>query len=186
MMDVEMRMPELATVDATVPLVRWLVEVGRPVRRGDPLVEVETDKSILVVESAVTGTLLAIAVPAGSEVAPGQVIATFDAEGRGEGVPAAGSEAAPVLEASDGPIAGAAGVASGMADLAATGRAGVAAGATGERRSFFSRNRSARAGVRPASAPAAVDAAAYPREFLMDLYRRMVLIREFEEGVKFL
>jgi len=29
-------------------------------------------------------------------------------------------------------------------------------------------------------------AARYDREFLMDLYRRMVLIREFEEGVKFL
>ena len=46
-------------------MVKWLVEVGQPVRRGEPLLEVETDKSILVVESAVTGTLQAIAVAAG-------------------------------------------------------------------------------------------------------------------------
>src|SRR4028119_1862521 len=30
------------------------------------------------------------------------------------------------------------------------------------------------------------DPAAYERGFLLDLYRRLVLIREFEEGVKFL
>src|SRR5438270_7860873 len=89
-MDVQMRMPDLATVDATVTLVRWLVEVGQPVRRGEPLVEVETDKSILMVESAVTGTLSTIAVAAGAEVATGQVIATFAvAEGHGQGGPAA-------------------------------------------------------------------------------------------------
>ena len=57
MMDVVMRMPDLSTVDDTVKLVRWLAEVGKEIRRGDPLLEVETDKSILVVESAVTGTL---------------------------------------------------------------------------------------------------------------------------------
>ena len=61
-MEVVMRMPDLATVDDTVTLVKWLVEVGQPVRRGEPLLEVETDKAILVVESAVAGTLQAIAV----------------------------------------------------------------------------------------------------------------------------
>src|ERR1700677_4892104 len=79
MMDVVMRMPDLSTVDETVTLIRWLAEVGQVIRRGDPLLEVETDKAILVVESAVAGMLQSIAVPAGSEVATGQPIATFDA-----------------------------------------------------------------------------------------------------------
>src|SRR5262245_41012590 len=105
-MDVPMRMPDLATVDATVTLVRWLVEVGQAVRRGEPLLEVETDKSIFVVESTVSGTLRAIAAPAGGEVAAGQVIATIDAEGVPEGGPAADSGLAPVADDSGGPLAG--------------------------------------------------------------------------------
>ena len=47
--------------------------------------------------------------------------------------------------------------------------------------SFFDRNRQARAESPPVGATAE-----YSREFLLNLYRRMVLIREFEEGVKFL
>src|ERR1700761_5853909 len=108
-MDVVMRMPDVATVDDTVTLVRWLVEVGQPVRRGEPLLEVETDKAILVVESAITGTLHATSAAAGTEVATGQAIATFAVEGD----LAAGPIAPPVAVPDDpgGPIAGAAGVA---------------------------------------------------------------------------
>ncbi len=64
-MEIAMRMPDLGTVDDTIKVVKWLVEVGQPIRRGQPVVEVETDKSILEVESTVTGTLQAIEVPAG-------------------------------------------------------------------------------------------------------------------------
>src|SRR6202034_3962885 len=53
------------------------------------------------------------------------------------------------------------------------------------RRSFFARNRESRAPA-AATGPVAVDPSSYDRSFLMDLYRRMVLIREFEDGVKFL
>ena len=56
-MDVVMRMPDLSTVDETVKLIA-LAGRGRPGRPAwDPLLEVETDKAILVVESAVAGTL---------------------------------------------------------------------------------------------------------------------------------
>ena len=68
------RSPELA-LD---PLIcAEALEVGQPVRRGEPLLEVETDKAILVVESAITGTLRATSVEAGAEVATGEAIATF-------------------------------------------------------------------------------------------------------------
>ena len=52
-MDFLMRMPDLATVDATVTVVAWLKEPGEQVKRGEPLLEVETDKAILPVESPV-------------------------------------------------------------------------------------------------------------------------------------
>ena len=182
-MDVVMRMPDVATVDDTVKLLRWLAEVGQPILRGEPLLEVETDKAILVIESSVSGTLHAIAVDAGTEVATGQVIATFDvAEGAAAGSPSAPA-ARPVPPSDDavGPVAGAAGVASGTADLAAAERS--TGNGDGGRRSFFARNREARA----ASAPTLeVNPRSYDRAFLLDLYHRMVLIREFEDGVKFL
>ena len=183
-MDVVMRMPDVATVDDTVTLLRWLVEVGQPIRRGEPLLEVETDKAILVVESAISGTLHSTAVDAGAEVATGQVIATFAvAEGVAAGspsVPAASSAPSPPDAVE--PLAGAAGVSSGIADLAVPERS--PGGGDGGRRSFFARNREARAQTGPT--PREVAPRSHEPAFLMDLYRRMVLIREFEDGVKFL
>ncbi|HZW33258.1 MAG TPA: thiamine pyrophosphate-dependent enzyme [Isosphaeraceae bacterium] len=185
-MDVPMRMPDLATVDATMTLVRWLVEVGQAVRRGEPLLEVETDKAIVVVESVASGTLRAIAAPAGAEVAAGQVIATIDAEGvPTEAKPETDAGTAPVVDQSGGPFAGAAGITTGVAELATPGPPTAVATTGGGRGSFFARNRQARAGAQPASATPR-DASDYDPGFLKDLYRRMVLIREFEEGVKFL
>ena len=80
-MDVEIRMPDLATTGGAVKVLRWLVEVGGAVGRGEPLLEVETDKATVVVESVATGTLKAQAVRPDEEVEAGQVIATMDAEG---------------------------------------------------------------------------------------------------------
>lgn len=49
-------------------IVRWLRQEGEQVRQGDPLVEVETDKVNMEVESPATGIL------AGIRGAPGDVI----------------------------------------------------------------------------------------------------------------
>jgi pyruvate/2-oxoglutarate dehydrogenase complex dihydrolipoamide acyltransferase (E2) component len=79
-MDAEMRMPDLSTVTETVKVVRWLVDVGSPVRRGDHLLEVETDKAVMIVESTVSGTLKATAAECGEQVPAGKVIASFDVD----------------------------------------------------------------------------------------------------------
>ena len=81
-MDFLMRMPDLATVDATVTVVAWLKEPGEQVKRGEPLLEVETDKAILPVESPVLGVLCEITAPSGSEVETGQVIARLTVDER--------------------------------------------------------------------------------------------------------
>ena len=114
--------------------MKWLAEVGQPIRRGQPLVEVETDKSILVLESAVTGTLQAINVSAGGEVAAGQVIATFAVDGR---TAARAGRAWRRRESADG-------------KSSAVGAASLRRNARDPRRvprdvSFFERNRQARA-----------------------------------------
>ena len=62
-MNVVMRMPALGAVDDMVKVLKWLVEVGQMIERGQPLLEVETDKSIMELESAVTGMLQSIHIP---------------------------------------------------------------------------------------------------------------------------
>ncbi len=51
------RMPDLATTGSPIKVLRWLVDVGQSVRRGEPLLEVETDKAVMQVESVVGGRL---------------------------------------------------------------------------------------------------------------------------------
>ena len=71
-------MPDLATNEGTeLGVSRWLIEPGESVKRGQPLLEVETDKAVQEVESIATGTLKMIHVPAGQKVPVGAVIATI-------------------------------------------------------------------------------------------------------------
>jgi pyruvate dehydrogenase E2 component (dihydrolipoamide acetyltransferase) len=76
----EMKMPDLATNDADIRIVRWLIEPGQPIERGRPLLEVETDKAAMEVESAVSGILHEVRTPAGEAVAVGTVIAVLEVE----------------------------------------------------------------------------------------------------------
>ena len=75
---VNMKMPDLATNDGVdLGVTRWMVEVGQKVVRGQPLLEVETDKAVQEVECIVNGVLQSILVPAGSKVPVGTIIATI-------------------------------------------------------------------------------------------------------------
>lgn len=78
-MKVKMKMPDLATSASTVTVLRWLVKVGQPIRRGQPLLEIETDKATMV-ESFSTGSLSAVHVAPGEEVEIGVLIATIEVQ----------------------------------------------------------------------------------------------------------
>lgn len=80
------RMPALGQTTDELRIVAWLKGEGELVERGEPLLEVETDKATLQVEAAVSGTLLAIATGVDQTVAAGSVIAYIGAPG--EEVPA--------------------------------------------------------------------------------------------------
>jgi TPP-dependent pyruvate/acetoin dehydrogenase alpha subunit len=181
-MDVTMRMPALGTVDDTIKVVRWLVQVGQSIQRGQPLVEVETDKSIMELESTVTGRLQSQNVPAGGEAAPGQIIATFamlsDPQPEPEGQVDKAVPEQWAVEPARGVVTIARAGAVPVSKPQAQPRAAVR---NPDRVSFFQRNRQARA-----QPPRPGEEHEYTREFLRDLYERMVMIREFEEGVKFL
>jgi pyruvate/2-oxoglutarate dehydrogenase complex dihydrolipoamide acyltransferase (E2) component len=63
----------LTMEDAT--LSSWLKRVGDRVEEGDPIAELETDKTNNELESAFSGTVVELLVDEGAEVVPGQVIA---------------------------------------------------------------------------------------------------------------
>ena len=67
-----MKMPDLATTGSPMKVIRWLVDPGQPSGRGDPLLEVETDKAVLQVESVLSGRLSSVSAGEGDEVEAGE------------------------------------------------------------------------------------------------------------------
>lgn len=77
-MDVNMKMPDLATNEGVeLGITRWLANVGDAVKRGQALLEIETDKAVQEVECIANGTLTTIHVQSGQKVPVGTVIATI-------------------------------------------------------------------------------------------------------------
>ena len=73
---VELRLPELAEGMAAATLFAWLKKPGDPVAAGEPIAEVETDKTTVELEAPADGVLADIRVAAGTEpVAVGTVLA---------------------------------------------------------------------------------------------------------------
>jgi len=75
---VNLKMPDLATNEGVeLGITRWIAQAGEKVVRGQPLLEVETDKAVQEVECIANGVLQSILVPAGSKVSVGTIIATI-------------------------------------------------------------------------------------------------------------
>ncbi len=74
-------MPALGMSQDTGRLLTWLKSEGDTVEKGEPLMEVETDKTTVEVESPASGTLGGISAAVGDDVPVGDVIAYILAEG---------------------------------------------------------------------------------------------------------
>jgi len=79
-MELVMKMPDLSTTDSAIKLVRWLVQPGQSVQRGQSLCEIETDKAASEVESIATGVLKEFRAQPGDLVVVGQELAIFETE----------------------------------------------------------------------------------------------------------
>ena len=74
----EVRLPEMAESMAVATVTAWLRQPGQMVRTGEPIAEIETDKTTVELESPADGTLDAIHIVAGTEDVPvGTVLATL-------------------------------------------------------------------------------------------------------------
>ena len=75
-MPTEVFIPKMTDHMETALLNRWLVQPGERVERGQPILEVETDKaSAEVHEAPASGILVGIRAEQGTEVPVGEVIA---------------------------------------------------------------------------------------------------------------
>ena len=88
-------MPQMGFDMTEGTIANWLKNEGDPVLKGDPIAEIETDKTTIQIEAFASGVLAKIVVPAGGKVPVGATIGIIAAAG--EAVAAGGS--APVAAA---------------------------------------------------------------------------------------
>ena len=70
--------PKVGLVMEEVKVIRWLKNVGDQVVAGEPLLEVETEKSVVEIEAAATGRLAQILVEVDSPAAVGDQVAWIE------------------------------------------------------------------------------------------------------------
>jgi pyruvate/2-oxoglutarate dehydrogenase complex dihydrolipoamide acyltransferase (E2) component len=68
-------MPALELAQETGKVLRWIKAPGDTVRKGEPIVEIETDKVTVEVESPASGVLSGITAQEGDVIPVGQTIA---------------------------------------------------------------------------------------------------------------
>jgi pyruvate dehydrogenase E2 component (dihydrolipoamide acetyltransferase) len=74
-MAISVVMPALEMAQETGKLVSWLKKEGEPVRKGDMLLEVETDKAVVEIEAQSDGILGGVTARTGDVIPVGQTIA---------------------------------------------------------------------------------------------------------------
>jgi len=123
-MAISVVMPALEMAQETGKLVTWLKKAGEPVRKGEMLLEVETDKAVVEVEAAGDGILAGVTAKPGDVIPVGHTIAWLVQPG--EAPPAGGQPGAPTARRTDAaPAAAAAPEPAGRASAGAVGAARI-------------------------------------------------------------
>jgi pyruvate dehydrogenase E2 component (dihydrolipoamide acetyltransferase) len=90
-MATDVTMPRLSDSMEEGTVLKWLVEEGDEVKRGEPLVEIETDKANMTYDADTDGVLVEVVAQEGDTLAIGEVIARIGDPGevKGDGRPSA-------------------------------------------------------------------------------------------------
>jgi pyruvate dehydrogenase E2 component (dihydrolipoamide acetyltransferase) len=106
----DVTMPRLSDSMEEGTVLKWLVEEGAEVSRGEPLVEIETDKANMTYDADTDGVLVEIVAQEGDTLAIGEVIARIgdasEAKSDGGGEESGGEEAEGGTEEGDEPAEG--------------------------------------------------------------------------------
>ena len=96
---IEVRMAELADSMTSATLTAWLKHPGDRVTAGEPIAEVETDKTTVEIEAPADGVLADVRVAAGTrDVAVGALLAVVREEAQAGETEPAGASAPPLVE----------------------------------------------------------------------------------------
>jgi pyruvate dehydrogenase E2 component (dihydrolipoamide acetyltransferase) len=82
-------MPQMGFDMTEGTIAAWLKQEGETVAKGDPIAEIETDKTTIQIEAFASGVLAKIVVQAGQKTPVGEVIGVIAAPGEAVGAPAA-------------------------------------------------------------------------------------------------
>jgi pyruvate dehydrogenase E2 component (dihydrolipoamide acetyltransferase) len=104
-MPAEVIMPALGMAQETGLVVQWRKKAGDAVEKGEPLLEVETDKAVVEVEAPASGILAQVTAEEGAQVPVGERIALILLAGEEE-PPAAGAPTPPLEAVTTGPDPG--------------------------------------------------------------------------------
>src|SRR5580765_6010857 len=97
-------MPALEMAQETGKVVRWLKRPGDTVRKGDPIVEIETDKVTVEIEAPASGVLRDVTANEGDVVPVGRTIALITAAGEAASAAAAMPVMPPASAAATGAL----------------------------------------------------------------------------------
>jgi pyruvate dehydrogenase E2 component (dihydrolipoamide acetyltransferase) len=103
-MAIKVIMPRLTHDMQSGIFIRWLVQEGKPVQRGEPLFEVETDKAVTEVDAEAEGVLRGVRAEEGDTVPIGATMAYI--AGEDETLPEIDEqqEVSPAVESSPAPV----------------------------------------------------------------------------------
>src|SRR5229473_1034528 len=77
MMATDVILPALGMSQDTGKIVQWLKAEGERVVKGEPLVEIETDKATVEIEAPANGVLARVSAAAGEDIPVGRAIAAI-------------------------------------------------------------------------------------------------------------
>src|SRR5438128_8920500 len=93
-------MPALGMAQETSKVLKWLKAPGHAVRKGEPIVEIETDKVTVEIEAPASGVLRDVTAREGDVVPVGQAIALIVEEARAGAIPPGGTDAPSIARTS--------------------------------------------------------------------------------------
>jgi pyruvate dehydrogenase E2 component (dihydrolipoamide acetyltransferase) len=98
---VALEIPKVGLVMESARLIRWLKNVGDVVEQGEPLLELETEKSVVEIESTESGRLVEVLLQADQEARVGDRIAWIENDTVAAAAPAAALSPPPMSRANN-------------------------------------------------------------------------------------
>jgi len=98
---VAQQIPKIGLVMEQVRIANWLKQVGDTVKRGEPILEVETEKSVVEIEAVTNGVLIEIVLTEDADAGVGDIAAWIDGDEVGDDV--ANAHEAPAEQAAPAP-----------------------------------------------------------------------------------